>query len=240
MIAPEQRQGEAQRETGSMSETTLQAADGHRLGAYVAAPEGTPRAGLVVIQEIFGVNSHIRGVADDYAVQGYTAVAPALFDRREAGLELAYDEAGTARGRALRAELSWDAVAQDVAAAVEHAREASGGGLVGIVGYCWGGSVAWLGACRSEVAAAVGYYGGQVHELRGETPRCPVMLHFGERDSLIPLEQVKEIGIAHPDVAIQVYPAEHGFNCDRRGSYEAASASLARERSLAFFTRHLG
>lgn len=223
-----------------MSNATLQAGDGTNLSAYVASPAGPAKAALVVVQEIFGVNGHMRSVADDFAAQGYLAVAPAMFDRRETGVELDYTPETTQIGRALKSALPWDEVALDVDAAVAHAKAACDGGPVGIVGYCWGGSIAWLGACRSAVAAAVGYYGGQVHELRGETPKCPVLLHFGEKDSMIPLDQVEEVGAAHPEVAIHIYPADHGFNCDARTSYDADSAKLARERTLAFFAEHLG
>ena len=220
---------------GEMIELTAQ--DGHRLGAYVARPEGPARAGLVVVQEIFGVNGHMRDVADGFAREGYLAVAPALFDRLEPGLELAYDEAGVARGRALRAEIPWEQVQADTAAAVQAAAEA---GRAGVIGYCWGGSIAWLAACRLPVAAAVGYYGGQIHELREETPACPIQLHFGEQDTAIPLDTVEEVRALHPEVPVHLYPAGHGFNCDRRGSYHAESANLARERSLAFLAEHLG
>ncbi len=214
----------------------LTAADGHRLGAYLARPVGAPKAGLVVVQEIFGINRHIRAVTEGFAADGYLAIAPALFDRREHGLELGYEAEDVARGRELKAATSWEEAAQDVGAAIEAAAEA---GPVGVVGYCWGGSIAWLAACRLPVAAAVGYYGGQVRELSGETPRCPVLLHFGDQDAAIPLDDVDEVRRLHPEVPIHLYPAGHGFNCDLRGSYHAESAALARERSLAFLAEHL-
>lgn len=214
----------------------LTAGDGHSLGAYLARPEGRPKAGLVVVQEIFGVNAHIRAVTEGFAEDGYLAIAPALFDRRERDLELAYDEAGVARGRTLRAEIPWDQVELDIAAAVAAAAET---GPTGVIGYCWGGSVAWLAACRLPVAAAVGYYGGQIHELREETPRCPVQLHFGEQDTAIPLDEVSEVRRLHPEVEVHLYPAGHGFNCDLRGSYHAESAASARASSLAFLGDHL-
>ena len=189
---------------------TLTAGDGHQLAAYIARPVGAARAGLVVCQEIFGVNAHMRDVCDGFAGEGYLTIAPALFDRLERGVELGYGDGDTARGRALRTALARDDVMLDVGAAAEEVRTGSG---VGVVGYCWGGSVAWLAACRLEIAAAVGYYGGQVHELRAETPNCPVQLHFGERDPIIPNEQVVEIGALHPEVAIFTYDAGHAFNC---------------------------
>ena len=219
----------------------LTTAEGHRLGAYLARPAGTPRAGLVILQEIFGVNRHIRAVAEGFARDGYLALAPALFDRRDRGLELGYEAEDVARGRALKGATSWEEVAEDTAAAIEALGVAlSGAGKVGVVGYCWGGSIAWLAACRLPVAAAVGYYGGQVRELSGKTPRCPVMLHFGEQDAAIPLEDVEAVRRLHPEVPIHLYPAGHGFNCDLRGSYHAESAALARERTTAFLDQHLG
>jgi len=214
----------------------LTAGDGHELAAYVARPEGEARGGLVVVQEIFGVNRHIRAVTEGFARDGYLAIAPALFDRREPGLELEYEADDVARGRELKGETSWEEAAQDTAAAVEALAEA---GKVAVVGYCWGGSIAWLAACRLPVAAAVGYYGGQIRELSGETPRCPVMLHFGEQDAAIPLDDVEAVRSRHPEVPIHLYPAGHGFNCDLRASYHAESAALARERSLAFLAQHL-
>ncbi len=220
-----------------MAETVeLTAADGNRLDAYVAHPEGTPKGGLVVCQEIFGVNSHIRAVADGFAGEGFLAVAPALFDRIKQGIALDYTAEGVAEGRALRTALAWDDVMADVAAAVETARQA---GPVGVVGYCWGGSLAWLAASRLEIAAAVGYYGGQIHEHRSETPRAPVMLHFGELDDIIPHQHVAEIGRLHPKVQIFTYPAGHGFNCDARADFDQDSAGIAAGRTLAFLDEHL-
>jgi carboxymethylenebutenolidase len=215
----------------------LSASDGHDPGAYLARPQGSPRAGLVVCQEIFGVNAHIRQVTDGFAAEGYLAVAPALFDRIGRGVELAYDEAGVARGRELRTAIAWETVMRDVDAAAEAVRAGAG---VAVVGYCWGGSLAWLAACRLDVQAAAGYYGGQVHEHRGETPGCPVMLHFGDQDPIIPGGDVAEIGSLHPEVQIYTYPAGHGFNCDARGNFDQAAAGLALERTLAFLAEHLG
>jgi len=215
----------------------LQAADGHALGAYRADPGGTPRAGLVVCQEIFGVNGHIQDVTDGFAAEGYLAVAPAIFDRVEPGLELDYTAEAVERGRAIRAECGWDGVVRDIAAASAVVQAA---GKVGVVGYCWGGSMAWVAACRLDVAAAVGYYGGQIIQFNDETPKCPTLLHFGETDTTIPPDDVEAIRGAHPDVPIHVYPAGHGFNCDRRASFHPESSALARIRTLEFFARHLG
>jgi len=221
-----------------MGETvTLTANDGHSFDAYVARPADQPKAGLVVVQEIFGVNRHIRGVADGFAKDGYLAVAPAMFDRVERGIELGYDKDDVAEGRAIRAKISWDEAMSDVAAALGFV---AGAGKAGVVGYCWGGSVAWLAACRLNPAAAVCYYGGNIHECRNEQPSCPVMFHFGEQDAGIPMDQVKAIGEAHPKQELFTYPeAGHGFNCEMRGSYHAKSAAVARERTLAFLARTL-
>lgn len=215
----------------------LTAADGHRLQAYRADAGARPRGGIVVIQEVFGVNRHIRRVCDDFAAQGYTALAPALFDRLESGVDLDYDEASLARGRELRTALGWKHPVKDVAAAVAQLAEL---GKVATVGYCWGASLAWLSATRLDVACTVCYYGAQIVDFCAEQPRCPVLLHFGERDSLIPLEHVERIRQAHPTLPVHMYPAGHGFNCDVRGDFHAESAQLARERTLAFFTQHLG
>ncbi len=214
----------------------LEATDGHKLNAYLARPSGSTLAGLVVAQEIFGVNSHIRAVVDGFAERGYLTIAPALFDRKERDVELAYEGEDLAKGRALRSEIPWDAVMLDMAAAIDAVNEA---GKVGTVGYCWGGSVAWLTACRLPVAAAVGYYGGQIYEHRHETPNCLTLLHFGEHDAMIPMDQVEEIRRLHPEVQVRSYPADHGFNCDHRDSYHEESAALALERSLDFLAAYL-
>ena len=217
----------------------LVATDGHRLGAYVAAPQGAARGAVVVIQEIFGVNSHIRSVADGYAAEGYLAVAPALFDRLERGLEIGYGDADIQRGIALKGKSPNDKALLDIAAAIAHAQQA-GGGKVGSVGYCWGGLLSWLSACSLDgLAAAVCDYGGARPDQKQLQPRCPVLAHFGRQDHAIPLAGVEAFRAAQPGVELHLYDAGHGFNCDQRGSYDAASAKLARERSLAFFAAHL-
>jgi carboxymethylenebutenolidase len=214
------------------------AADGHGLSIYRADPAGTPRGALVIVQEIFGVNSHIRAVCDDYAREGYVAVAPALFDRVERGVELGYQEGDVAAGRAIREKVSLEQALADVEAA---AKEVAGVGKIGVVGYCWGGTVAWVAATRSRTfAAAVSYYGGGVPDLAEERPNCPALLHFGEQDHAIPLAGVERLKAAHPGLPIHLYPAGHGFNCDQRASYHAESARLARERTLAFLRDHVG
>ena len=220
------------------STTSLTAADGHTFSAYVAQPAGTPRGALVVVQEIFGVNSHVRSVADGYAADGYLAIAPALFDRVERGVEFGYSADDVARGRALKDASGNAKPLLDIAAAMAHVKHA---GRTGIVGYCWGGLLSWLAACElSGLAASVPYYGGGVPGQAALKPRCPVMAHFGERDSLIPLDTVKAFQAAQPGITVQVYAADHGFNCDQRGSFDAPSAALARQRTLAFLRDHVG
>ena len=214
------------------------AADGHTLDIYRAEPAGAPRGAVVIVQEIFGVNRHIRSVCDDYAGQGYLAVAPALFDRAERGVELGYQPDDVTAGRAIREKVTLEEALADVEAA---AKEVAGAGRIGVVGYCWGGTVAWVAATRSRTfAVAVSYYGGGVPDLAEERPNCPVQLHFGEQDHAIPLEGVDKLKAAHPELPVYIYPAGHGFNCDQRSSYHAESARIARERALAFLREHLG
>ena len=215
----------------------LTAADGHRLQAYEAVPAGTVRGGVVVVQEIFGVNAHIRGVADDYAADGYRVIAPALFDRVRSGIELGYTDADIAEGRKIRGQLTFEQALADVDAA----RKALGGGNIGIVGYCWGGTVTWLASARLQgFAAAASYYGGGIGQFASEHPRCPTQCHFGEKDHAIPLTEVAAVRDANPAVEVYTYAAGHGFNCDARASFDAAAAKLARERTLAFFRKHIG
>jgi len=223
-----------------MSETVrLKAGDGHELDAYVAQPSGGPSAGLVVIQEAFGVNRHIRSVADGYAKDGFLAVAPALFDRIQRNVELGYDPADLQKGIALARQSNPAVAATDVAAALEYVRKQTAR-KCGIIGYCFGGTMAWLAATRLDPDAAVGYYGGQIAQFAQENPRCPVMLHFGTLDKHIPKEDIDRVQAAHPDVRIFWYEADHGFNCDARASYSAEAARQARDRSLEFLKKHLG
>jgi carboxymethylenebutenolidase len=217
---------------------TLTASDGHVLKAYRAAPAGVSKGGLVVVQEIFGVNRHMRKVADGFARDGYTVIAPAVFDRAKKDVELGYGPDDIARGRELRGKVGDDNALRDIEAAAKALRSA---GKVGIVGYCWGGKLAWLAACRLKLDGAVGYYGGQIIDHVGEKPKCPTVLHFGEKDTGIPLADVEKIRARHAGVTIHVYAgAEHGFNCDERASFNAESARVARERTLAFLAKHLG
>ena len=217
--------------------TGLVAADGHRLQAYEAVPVGAARGGVVVVQEIFGVNDHIRRVADGYAADGYRVIAPALFDRVRPGIELGYTDADIAEGRKIRGQLTFEQALADV----EAARKALGDGNIGIVGYCWGGTVTWLAAARLPgFAAAASYYGGGIGQFAVEHPRCPTQCHFGETDHALPLTEVAAVRDANPAVEVYTYPAGHGFNCDARASFDAAAAKLARERTLAFFSKHIG
>lgn len=221
----------------------LKAADGFVFPAYVATPAGRPRGGIVVLQEIFGVNAHIRSVADGYAAEGYLAVAPSTFHRVKAGVDIGYGPDDMAAGSALKAAveaLPAPGVMQDIRAAIEHAAQA---GKVGIVGYCWGGLLTWRSACTLDgLSAAVPYYGGGMTtpDEIARKPRVPVLAHFGEKDHWISLNSVEAFKKAHPEVEVHLYRADHGFNCDQRASHDEPAARLARERTLAFFARHVG
>jgi carboxymethylenebutenolidase len=223
-----------------MSETVvIKASDGHELDLYVARPPGDPIAGLVVIQEVFGINRHIRSVTDGYAKDGFLAVAPALFDRIERGVELIYDGPEAQKGFALMQKMSIDDSLVDIAAALAFVREQTGK-KAGVIGYCLGGLLAWLSATRLDPDAAVGYYAGRIGNYASETPKIPVQLHFGKLDTHIPTEQVDKVHAAHPDVDIHWYDnAGHGFNCDMRASYNAGASALARSRALTFLKEHL-
>lgn len=223
----------------------LTAVDGVKTPAYVAMPEGKPRGAVVVLQEIFGVNSHIRSVADRYASQGYVAVAPAMFARVKANVELGYTEEDMQTGFALKGAveaLPEPGALRDVEAAVAHAATLVPGGKVGVVGYCWGGLMTWRAACTlPSVSAAVCYYGGGMTSEKEANRQalCPVLAHFGSKDHYISLESVEAFKLAQPKVQVYVYEADHGFNCGQRGSYSAGAAAQAIERTLAFFGEHL-
>ncbi|GGF08332.1 carboxymethylenebutenolidase [Aliidongia dinghuensis] len=215
----------------------LTAADGFTLDAYRADPSGTPKGAIVVVQEIFGVNSHIRNVTDGFAAAGYVAIAPAIFDRAERGIELGYDQAGIDAGLKARGAIPVDGTLADLQAAVDAVK---GVGKVGIVGYCWGGSLAFLAAGRvTGLAAAVGYYGGAIAQFIDTAPKIPTLLHFGKEDHGIPLTDVDKISTRYPSIPVHLYPAGHGFNCDQRGSYDKPSAELALTRTLEFFNNNL-
>ncbi|HBU39882.1 MAG TPA: carboxymethylenebutenolidase [Acidimicrobiaceae bacterium] len=220
---------------------TVTAADGHELDAYAAQPPGDTRGLVVVVQEIFGVNDHIRSVVDRYAELGYMAVAPSLFDRVQKNVELNYDEEGIEVGRRIAFDdLSMDEVMMDIEATIGNYPQPGG---VGIVGYCWGGSICYVAAARlsDKISAASGYYGGQIMPHIEEEPKAPLMLHFGAEDAGIPLENVHSIAQRWPQIDVHIYEeAGHGFNCDARGSYEESSAALALERTLEHFAQHLG
>lgn len=222
-----------------MSESvTLHAVDGHAFNAYVARPASEPIAGLVVVQEIFGVNAHIRSVADGWARDGFLAVAPALFDRISPDIELGYDPESMKTAMSLFPKFDVDKSIVDIAAAIDFAAAATHK-KVGVIGYCLGGTIAWLSATRLHPAAAVGYYGGRIGNYAGEEPSCPVMLHFGREDTHIPAAEVEKVHSAHPEVEIFRYDAGHAFNCDPRPSYNAAAATEARRRSLEFLKKNL-
>ncbi|CAM3989467.1 carboxymethylenebutenolidase [Kerstersia gyiorum] len=224
----------------------IESRDGFRLPVYEARPAGTPRGAIVVIQEIFGVNAHIQAVADGYAQEGYLALAPAIFERLEAGVDMGYAPEDMKRGVALKAALEGQAQASagDIQAVISYAGQAAGG-KVGIVGFCYGGLIAWRAAEQADgLAAAVAYYGGGVTTPAevGRTPKVPVLAHFGERDTHIPLDGVEAFRQQQSgrDVEVHVYAADHGFNCDHRGAFDADAARLAKQRTLDFFARHLG
>src|SRR3954470_8301773 len=220
-----------------MGETIqLKSADGFGFSAYVAGGANAGK-GLVVVQEIFGVNHHIRDMADRFAAQGYAVVAPALFDRAEKGVELGYTQGDIDKGREYRMKLSDADVMKDIEAAAAHLS----GRKLGIVGYCFGGTVAWWGATRTnKFAAASCWYGGGIPGTREERPNCPVQMHFGEKDASIPMTDVEAIRAAQPKAESHVYMgAQHGFGCDERGSYSKPDYELAQQRTLTFFAEHL-
>jgi carboxymethylenebutenolidase len=216
--------------------TTLMARDGHEFNAWLSAPRGAARGALVIAQEIFGVNRHIRGVADGFAADGYLAIAPCLFDRIRRGIELGYSPEDTQQGRGYRMQIPKDKTMLDLAASLNVVKHA---GRVAALGYCWGGTLAYLAACELPVACAVSYYGGQIKDHLDRHPRRPVLYHFGEKDPYIPPTDIEKIRVADPAGTIHLYPADHGFNCDERASYDAASAQLARERTLGFLVAQL-
>ncbi len=212
--------------------------DNFQMTAYEARPEGPCRGAVVVVQEIFGVNSHIRAVADGYAAAGFYALAPALFDRAESGIELGYEQDDMTRGVDLAFnQLQMPRTLGDLAAAVDHAASF---GKVGMVGYCFGGLLTWLSACQNPaLSAASAYYGGGVPGMAEMSPQCPIILHFGEQDAHIPMDSVKDFMARHPELAVYIYDADHGFNCEQRASFDEQAAALAKQRTLAFFAEHL-
>ncbi len=218
-----------------MGETIrLTAADGHEFDGYLTKPETAPKGGVVIVQEIFGVNAHIKSVCDRFSRLGFTALAPALFDRAAPGTELGYEADDIQEGLKIRSKIDLDQALKDITAAGTYLKDEN---TVSILGYCWGGSLAYLTACRlSGFSKAVGYYGGMIAQHKEEQPQIPTLLHFGDQDGSIPLTDVDAIMNARPETEIHIYQAGHGFNCDLRGDYNAAAAKLALDRSVAFIT----
>jgi len=217
------------------SHVRLTASDGHPFDAYLSEPSRPANSVIIVIQEIFGVNRHIRSVADDYASQGFIAIAPGLFDRVQPGIQLNYNSADSSRGLQIASQIGLEKSLLDVAATINHAAKGNTR-KVGVLGFCWGGTLAWLAAARLHPSAAVAYYGGQIYKFVSEKPNCPVMLHFGAKDKHIPAAVSQTIQETHPDIPVHIYAdAGHGFNCDLRPDYNAKAANLARTRTVDFF-----
>ncbi|MBX3551715.1 MAG: dienelactone hydrolase family protein [Pseudolabrys sp.] len=216
----------------------LTASDGHRVSAYVARPTAKPAGAVVIAQEVFGVNSHIQDVVNGYARDGFLAIAPSFFDRIERGIALGYERPDVERGLALTKQLDVAQTVMDAQAAIDHARKT---GPTGMVGYCWGGTTSWTCAAQANgLAAAVCYYGGGIIANGALTPRCPVMIYWAELDTIIPIDKARDFIASHPKIEHHTYPADHGFNCNLRGSYHEPSAALAKTRTLAFLRKHLG
>lgn len=214
------------------------------VSGYVSRPAGDPKGGIVVIQEIFGVNAHIRSVVDGFAKEGYTAIAPALFDRIQPGIELRYEGEDMQKAYGYLQQLKPETAILDIAAAFEQIKGEGAG--TAVVGFCYGGFMSWLSAALGpangfEPKACVGYYAGGIGSVANEQPSCPVLLHFGLQDTHVGQDQVEAVRSAHPEVQIYMYEgAEHGFNCDARSSYNADAAALAKQRTLTFLEQHIG
>jgi carboxymethylenebutenolidase len=220
------------------TQLSLTASDGFKLGAYRADPSGSPKGGLVVIQEIFGVNHHIRAVCDRFAADGYAAIAPAIFDRISPNFETGYTPAEVEHARTFIPKIDWDALMRDTAAAIDAVKDA---GKVGIVGYCLGGSVAFRAACELDgLACAIGYYGGQIVKNADKKPQAPTLLHFGDQDGSIPMADVETIKQKRPEVDIYIYHAGHGFSCDERSAYNEAAHAEALGRTLEWLKQYVG
>jgi carboxymethylenebutenolidase len=216
----------------------LTTSDEKNISAYVAQPQREPVAGVVVLQEIFGVTKHIQKVADGYAQAGFTAIAPALFDRAEPGLDLNYDDAGMKKGISIALALDVNDTLKDIQAAIAYLHK-SGLKKVGVVGFCWGGTLAWLANTRLKINASVSYYGGRISQYAAEQPGAPAIMHFGEQDAHIPTSEIEAIRAAHPEMEVYMYPAGHAFNRDVGESYNPEAAKLARERTLTFLRETL-
>jgi carboxymethylenebutenolidase len=217
----------------------LTARDGHPFGAYIAEPAGPPRGGLVIGMEMYGVNDYLTGLCDDFADEGYLSIAPGLFDRLEPGVTLAYDDAGSRRGKELSALNDFTRTMDDVAAAADKVRSA---GKVAIIGFCFGGTVAWLAACREAFDASIAYYGSNMCDYGGESARCPMICHVGDLDNAVPPAAVAAFQDSHPDVHWHIYcGVQHGFdNHTRLARHDAAASALARQRTLAFLREEIG
>ncbi|MCG8493050.1 MAG: dienelactone hydrolase family protein [Sneathiellales bacterium] len=218
-----------------MSNTlSLKTTDGHQLDAYLAKPSGSSKGGVVLLQEIFGVNDHIRSVCDRYAANGFTTIAPALFDRKEKAIELNYDEAGIAKGLDYKNSIPAEDSLRDIEAAIAELTEQS---TISVIGYCWGGFLSYMAACKlNDLSKAVCYYGGGIPAQKTLAPQIPTLLHFGEEDHAIPMDSVQEFIKERPETDVHLYKTGHGFNCDARAGYNKAAAILAESRTLAFIT----
>lgn len=216
--------------------TTLMARDGHEFNAWLAPAIGTPRGAIVLAQEIFGVNRHIRGLVDGFAAEGYLTIAPCLFDRIRRGIEFGYSEKETQEGRGYRLQIPKEKTMLDLTACINVVKHA---GRVAAVGYCWGGTLAYLAARELPIMCAVSYYGGQIKDHLDKPPKRSVMYHFGENDPYIPMSDIEKIRAADPNGIFHIYPADHGFSCEERGSYDAASARLALHRTLDFLAAQM-
>ena len=216
----------------------LTASDAHSLGAYRADPAGKPKGGMIVVQEIFGVNHHIRALCDRLAAEGYVAVAPAVFDRFVRNFESGYTPDEIAHARSYLGNLNWDNMMKDLDAALGDIRSV---GPCGVIGFCMGGTAAFLAACRlNGLKASVAYYGGQIAKFADEKPKCPVQMHFGEKDAGIPLSDVEIIKQKQPQAEVYVYPeAQHGFHCDERASFQQEASTQAWQRTLEFLAKHM-
>jgi len=222
-----------------MAEDILIKSKAGDISGYLATPKGAAKAGVVVIQEIFGVNHHIKAVTDKFAAEGYIALAPRFFDHIRKNIELGYTPDTIAEGRKHVTELGLDKPVQDVEAAIAELRR-RGAKKVAVTGFCWGGTITWLTSTRLRPDAVIGYYGGGIHGTKNEKPQVPTMLHFGDKDMHIPMAHVNEIRKLHPGVTVYDYAADHGFHCDERGSYDAAASRQAMARTLEFMKKHVG
>jgi len=216
----------------------LESGDGAHIGCYHAAAQGNCKGGLIVIQEIFGVTDHIKEVCDGFAARGYEVLAPQLFDRMEKDFQATYAAEDVERSKELAGKNPWDHVQMDVQMCIDRLKA---DGPVFMTGYCYGGSVCWVAACRcKDLTAASGYYGRLIVQFVDETPQCPIILHFGEHDGAIPMTDVHKIIEVHPDIPVYIYDAGHGFNSDRRDDYDKDCADLALKRTLELFESAAG